>query len=237
LKLSKRFDEALLYASRTHARQQRKGTRIPYLAHLLGAANLALSFGANEDEAIAALLHDTIEDQGGAAARREIRRRFGARVAAIVDGCSDTDAAPKPPWRARKEQLVARLGRAPRAVRLVCAADKLDNARALIAEYRAHGEAIWRKFNGGREGTLWYYRAVADALSARERTPLVAELDAAVAEIERLARRAARRSRGTRSRRPRTRRSDRRPPCAPRRSRRRASRAEPWRGSRARPPR
>jgi (p)ppGpp synthase/HD superfamily hydrolase len=197
LKLTERFEAALLYASRTHAGQQRRGSGIPYLAHLLGAANLAITFGADEDEAIAALLHDAIEDQGVSPA--ELAQRFGARVARIVRGCSDTEQTPKPPWRERKERFVAHLAKAPRSVRLVCAADKLDNARALAAEYRTHGDAIWSKFNGGREGTLWYYRAVADALRAREQTPLVAELAVAVAELERLARRPTRRSRPTRS--------------------------------------
>jgi (p)ppGpp synthase/HD superfamily hydrolase len=185
LKLTGRFDEALLYASRTHAGQLRKNTRIPYLAHLLGTANIAITFGADEDEAIAALLHDAIEDQG--IAHAELAERFGTRVANIVRGCSDSEQREKPPWRERKERFVARLARAPRSVRLVCAADKLDNARALLAEHRAHGERIWRRFNGGREGTLWYYRAVADALRAREQTPLVAEFDAVVGELERLA--------------------------------------------------
>jgi (p)ppGpp synthase/HD superfamily hydrolase len=195
LKLTERFEEALLYASRVHANQKRRGTRIPYLAHLLGAANIAITFGADENEAIAALLHDAIEDQQ--VPHAELVERFGSRVANIVRGCSDSEALPKPPWRERKERYVARLGRASRSARLVCAADKLDNARALLADYRAHGDKIWRKFNGGREGTLWYYRAVASALRAREETPLVAELDAVVAELERLASRAAPRSRGS----------------------------------------
>jgi (p)ppGpp synthase/HD superfamily hydrolase len=195
LKLTERFEEALLYASRVHANQKRRGTRIPYLAHLLGAANIAITFGADENEAIAALLHDAIEDQQ--VPHAELAERFGSRVANIVRGCSDSEALPKPPWRERKERFVAGLGRASRSARLVCAADKLDNARALLADYRAHGDKIWRKFNGGREGTLWYYRAVANALRAREETPLVAELDAVVAELERLASRAAPRSRGS----------------------------------------
>jgi (p)ppGpp synthase/HD superfamily hydrolase len=185
LKLSKRFDEALLYASRVHAKQRRKGTRVPYLAHLLGIANIAMAFGASEDEAIAALLHDAIEDQQ--VPHAELAARFGTRVANIVRACSEAETRPKAPWRERKERFLARLARASRSVRLVCAADKLDNARALLADYRAHGEQIWSRFNGGRDGTLWYYRAVVDALRARERTPLVDELDHVVTEIERLA--------------------------------------------------
>ena len=187
MKLTARFDDALLYASRTHAGQRRKDKRVPYLAHLLGAANIVMTFGASEDEAIAALLHDAIEDQG--IAHAELAARFGTRVANIVRGCSDCEEREKPPWRERKERFVGRLAKASRSVRLVCAADKLDNARALLAEYRAHGDAIWKKFNGGRDGTLWYYRTVVDSLRAREHTPLVAELDATISELERLARR------------------------------------------------
>src|SRR5262245_5807386 len=110
--LSQRFDEALVYAARVHAAQKRKGTEIPYLSHLLAVAALALEHGASEDEAIAALLHDAVEDQGGAARRADIRWRFGDAVAAIVDGCSDADVEPKPPWRERKERYLAHLARA-----------------------------------------------------------------------------------------------------------------------------
>ena len=123
--LSSRFSDALVYAANLHAAQTRKVSGEPYLAHLLGAAAIVLDYGGDEDEAIAALLHDAIEDQGGPAARAEILRRFGERVAAIVEGCTDTDAFPKPPWRQRKEAFLERLRTAAPSVRLVVAADKL----------------------------------------------------------------------------------------------------------------
>src|SRR5438045_2699042 len=107
IKPASRFDEALLFAAQRHQKQHRKGTRIPYVAHLLSVAALVLEDGGDEDEAIAALLHDAVEDQGGAEMRSEVAERFGERVATIVDGCTDTDVTPKPPWRARKVAYIA----------------------------------------------------------------------------------------------------------------------------------
>ena len=185
--LTHRFEEALLYATRLHADQTRKGSAIPYISHLMAVAALTLEYGGGEDEAIAALLHDAIEDQGGAAARAEILRRFGARITEIVDGCTDTDESPKPPWRARKQKYIAHLRAASRSVRLVSACDKLHNARSLAKDYRHCGESLWTRFSGGREGTLWYYRAIVKALRSVEITPLVEELDRAVTELETLA--------------------------------------------------
>ena len=185
--LSPRFEEALLYAARLHATQLRKGGSIPYVAHLLGVASIALQYGANEEEAIAALLHDAIEDQGGAATREEIRRRFGDKVVEIVDGCTDADSFPKPPWKQRKETYVAHIRNAPASVRLVSACDKLQNARAILADYRALGDTLWRRFSGGKDGTLWYYRALIQAFREAGTNPLIEELDRVVTEIERLA--------------------------------------------------
>jgi (p)ppGpp synthase/HD superfamily hydrolase len=187
LKLSTRFEEALAYAAHLHAGQLRKGTKIPYVAHLLSVASIALRHGANEDEAIAALLHDAVEDQGGPATRQEIRRRFGESVARIVDGCTDTDVTPKPPWKPRKEAYIAHVRSAPPSVRLVSAADKLDNARAILADYRQVGEDVWKRFTGGKTGTLWYYRAIVQAFRQNGSSRLIDELDQVVSEIERLA--------------------------------------------------
>lgn len=184
--LSQRFTAALTYATELHAQQVRKGSGIPYIAHLLGVASIALEYGANEDEAIAALLHDAIEDQGGAATREEIRRRFGDNVTAIVDGCSDTDTTPKPPWRQRKEAYIAHLPTASPSVLLVSAADKLYNARSLLKDYRMLNESLWQCFQGGKEGTLWYYRAVVDTLKNTGRTAIVEELERVVSEVEEL---------------------------------------------------
>jgi (p)ppGpp synthase/HD superfamily hydrolase len=186
--LSVRFEEALILAVQWHADQVRKDTTIPYIAHLLGVASLVLEQGADEDEAIAALLHDAVEDQGGEVILEEIRRRFGDAVAEIVAGCTDAWTTPKPPWRERKEAYIAHLRQASASVRLVSAADKLHNARAILADYRASGEALWSRFNGGKEGTLWYYRALVETLRDVDPPPLVEELDRVVSEIERLAR-------------------------------------------------
>ncbi len=185
--LSTRFEEALIFATRLHARQVRKGTSVPYVAHLLAVASLVLEQGGDEDQTIAALLHDAAEDQGGRSTLDEIRRRFGARVAEIVEGCTDSFTFLKPPWRKRKEAYLAHLPQASAAVRLVSAADKLHNARTILADYRQLGEAVWRRFNGGREGTLWYYRTLVEAFQAGESFPLVEELDRVVSELERLA--------------------------------------------------
>jgi (p)ppGpp synthase/HD superfamily hydrolase len=184
MNLSDRFDRALQYAAAIHREQIRKGTAIPYLAHLLGVASIALEYGANEDEAIGALLHDAAEDAGGLARIEDIRRHFGDAVAAIVAGCTDSVVVPKPPWRKRKQDYIAHIPAASPSVRLVSASDKLHNARAILSDYRRHGEALWSRFNGRREGTLWYYRSLVAAFAAAEKNALVEELDRVVAEIE-----------------------------------------------------
>ncbi len=185
--LAARFEEALQYAVRLHARQLRKGTRVPYAAHLLAVAALVLEDGGSEDEAIAALLHDAVEDQGGDATRQELRRRFGDNVARIVDGCTDAEVIPKPPWLERKKRYLAHLPEAPPDVLRVSAADKLHNARALLADLRRQGHDVWAKFNGGREGTLWYYRRLIEAYRLAGPSLLAEELARVVAELERLA--------------------------------------------------
>lgn len=185
--LSSRFTEAIAYATELHADQVRKGSGVPYIAHLLGVASLVLEYGGDEDEAIAALLHDAIEDQGGAKTREAIRKSFGDRVTEIVNGCTDADdTIPKPPWRQRKEAYIARLPQESASVRLVSAADKLYNARSIVRDYRQIGEEIWQRFAGKKEGTLWYYRSVVAALRSSAPNPLVEELGQVVAELEQL---------------------------------------------------
>ncbi len=183
--LGPRFLEAVGFALECHAGQRRKLSGTPYVAHLLAVGATVLDHGAREDEAIAALLHDAIEDAGGRATRELIRERFGPRVAEIVEECSDTDQTPKPPWARRKAAFIARLPSASAAARLVIAADKLHNVRSLLADYRRLGDEVWVHFRGGREGTLGYYRAVCDALQQAGGGPLVAELQRAVAELDR----------------------------------------------------
>jgi (p)ppGpp synthase/HD superfamily hydrolase len=180
----KNFESALKYASRLHAKQTRKGSNAPYISHLLAVAAIALEHGATEKEAIAALLHDAVEDQGGQATLDEIRRRYGKRVARIVDAVSDTDETPKPPWRERKEAYVERLPSEPYSVRLVVAADKLHNVRDLLSSYRVQGDDLRTHFKGGRDRTLWFYRAVVDALVAAAK-PEENQLRAITEEIDR----------------------------------------------------
>ncbi len=186
-KLSARFTDALAYATELHARQRRKGTDIPYIAHLLGVTALVLEDGGDEDEAIAALLHDAVEDQGGLPTLAAIRERFGDRVAEIVLGCTDAHTHPKPPWYARKERYIAHVRHASPAVRRVSLADKLHNVRAILHDQRQIGDAVFARFAGGKRGTLWYYRALAEVFTETHSGPNAAELDRAVTEMERLA--------------------------------------------------
>ncbi|MGC9527535.1 MAG: HD domain-containing protein [Limnospira sp.] len=186
MRLSDRFTEALTYATELHADQIRKGSGVPYVSHLLGVASLALEYGADEDEAIAALLHDAIEDQGGAPTGEEIRKRFGDRVLEIVEGCTDSHTTPKPPWRERKEAYIAHIPTASDSVRLVSACDKLYNARTILKDYRQIGEQLWERFTGRRDGTLWYYRSLVEAFRQARSTPVVEELERVVSELERL---------------------------------------------------
>ena len=185
--MTSRFEQALVFAAQLHKDQRRKGSGVPYISHLLAVTALVIEHGGDEDEAIAALLHDAIEDQGGSKAREEIRRRFGDRVTGIVDACTDSQTIPKPPWKERKRAYIAHLAEASAPARLVSAADKLHNARSILNDYRSLGEEVWQRFQGRKAGTLWYYRSVLDALSQAGRTPLVEELDRVVSQLEQLA--------------------------------------------------
>jgi (p)ppGpp synthase/HD superfamily hydrolase len=176
------FERALGFVSKLHAEQTRKQTDIPYISHLIAVAGLVLENGGGRDEAIAGLLHDSIEDcgteyPGGVdELRNEIEARFGTGVRHIVDGCTDADTKPKPPWRERKERYIAHLESAPDRVRLVSCADKLHNARAIVADLRVMGDALFNRFNGGRDGTLWYYDTLAQIFERRGPQHLAMEL-------------------------------------------------------------
>jgi (p)ppGpp synthase/HD superfamily hydrolase len=185
--LSERFEKALVYAAVVHAGQTRKGTGIPYIGHLIGVTGIALEYGANEDEAIGALLHDAAEDAGGAGRIEDIRVRFGENVAKIVQGCTDSVITPKPPWRERKEKYIAHIKHADASTILVSAADKLHNTRAILRDLRKEGDAVWSRFRGGKEGSLWYYRALVSAFRPHGDSDLIDELDRVVSEIEKLA--------------------------------------------------
>lgn len=185
MNLTDRFSDAVVVALHLHRGQVRKTSTVPYVSHLLRVAGIVLEHGADEVTAIAAVLHDAVEDQGVARTAEQIRRRFGERVASVVLECSDTDQTPKPPWRKRKEDYLAHLASASPAARLIAAADKLDNTRSLLTDYRRMGEAVWQHFRGGRDGTLWYLRSVCDILQKVDPGALVDQLDRAVRELER----------------------------------------------------
>ncbi len=187
MQLSERFIDALDYAARLHARQERKGSGVPYVAHLLAVASLVLDYGGDEDQAIAGLLHDVVEDQGGKKMFAEITSRYGQDVADMVKACTDAQTVPKPAWRKRKQRAVAAVAKTSPAALLVESADKLHNARSVLADYRVVGDDLWKRFKGGREGTLWYYRAMADAMMEVFDSPIARELERVVGEIEGLA--------------------------------------------------
>src|SRR5271166_5836391 len=185
--LGRRLQDAFRYAAEKHAGQTRKQTAFPYLSHLMAVASLVLEAGGDEDMAIAALLHDVVEDCGGLPRLREIRKQFGPRVAKIVEGCTDSFGEPKPEWIERKKEYLAEVKHADRDTRLVSASDKLHNVRTILTDYRQDGEAIWVRFNGKKEGTLWYYRALSDEYQRRSPNRITRELAIAVAELERAA--------------------------------------------------
>jgi GTP pyrophosphokinase len=165
--LGPRVAEAVAFAIQKHGSQVRKGTTTPYLTHLLAVASLVGESGGSEAEVIAGLLHDAVEDAGGAPVLEEIRARFGSEVAAIVSSCTDDDSVgEKAPWLERKRAYLAHLVAAPIPVLRVVCADKLHNVQAIAKELRNHGVAVFERFRGDREGTLWYYRSIARLFGA-----------------------------------------------------------------------
>jgi len=186
IKLGPRFQRAFQFAAQMHSGQTRKASTIPYIAHLMGVASLVLEAGGDEDLAIAGLLHDVVEDCGGVPMLKEVRRRFGKRVAEVVDGCTDAYEVPKPPWRERKESYIRRLKKESADTRLVSAADKLNNVCSILSDYRAIGESVWSRFNGQRDGTLWYYQTLRDEFLRRNKNRITRDFDLAVRELESL---------------------------------------------------
>jgi GTP pyrophosphokinase len=177
------------FALNAHAGQVRKGTRIPYAAHLLAVAGIVLDYGGNNDEATAALLHDCLEDCG--VSQKRIQKLFGMNVTEIVVACSDSmerDPSQKPPWRIRKERYLDHLKTASGSVLLVSAADKLHNARSILKDFRRHGEDVWKRFRATKSDTFWYYDSVVKTLRTRGRhRELVEELARTIAELRKLA--------------------------------------------------
>ena len=185
--LANRFEDALAYAAELHTEQTRKGSGVPYISHLMAVTALVLEDGGSEDEAIAALLHDAVEDQGGKPTLQEIRTRFGEAVADIVLACSDAFTHPKPPWRERKKAHIEHMRQATPEARRVILADKLHNARSLLRDLRMEGNKTWKKFAGSQSGTLWYYRAALKALDDGKGSYLAEELERVLAQIGKLA--------------------------------------------------
>ena len=183
--LGPRLQRAFRYAAEKHAGQTRKQSAVPYLSHLMAVASLVLEAGGDEDMAIAALLHDVVEDCGGMPRLREVRKQFGLRVAEMVEGCTDSFGEPKPEWLERKKDYLREVKHAAVNTRLVSASDKLHNVRTILADYRQYGEAIWARFTGKKEGTLWYYRALSNEYERRSPNRITRELELAVAELER----------------------------------------------------
>src|SRR3977135_4044833 len=184
-KLGLALQRAFRYAAEKHAGQTRKQSAVPYLSHLMAVASLVLEAGGDEDMAIAALLHDVVEDCGGMPRLREVRKQFGSPVAKIVEGCTDSFVEPKPEWLERKKKDLREVKHADAETRLVSAADKLHNVRTILADYRRDGESVWKRFSGKREGTLWYYRALSDEYRRRNPNRITPELEIAVGELER----------------------------------------------------
>lgn len=183
--LSRNFDDAFHFAAEVHRQQTRKGTEIPYLTHLMAVSALVGEHGGDEDQMIAGLLHDTMEDQG--ITRQQIEQRFDRRVADIVEACTDSTEQPKPPWRERKARYIEHLRTATPDIKLVSAADKLHNARSILSDLRVHGPALWSRFTvGSAEGVLWYFRGLLEAFRQGWSHPLVDELERTIGQIEQL---------------------------------------------------
>lgn len=178
--LTDRLAEAFTYAERLHRNQTRKGNDIPYVAHLMAVCATVLEWGGDEDVAIAALLHDAVEDQGGLDTLAETEVRFGHRVAAIVAACSDSvtaDKSQKAPWQDRKEATILKLRSADRDVALVTAADKLHNLTSLVRDVEREGPETMRRFNAPADKIIWYHAAVAEALAPHRAVAPIAEME------------------------------------------------------------
>ncbi len=191
--LTNRFENALVYCVQLHRNQQRKGKPIPYIAHLLSVSALVLEDGGNEDEAIAALLHDALEDQPDKTSREEIARRFGEQVVLLVNSCTDTPltyrGGVKPPWKQRKEAYLSHLRSGANGALRVSLADKVHNGRELVADYRREGDKIWSHFHAGKDEQLWLYQSLVQAFKqGGARGALYESFEQIVSELEQLCR-------------------------------------------------
>ncbi len=184
--LSDRFEQALIYATRLHSNQVRKGSNVPYISHLLGVTALVLEDGGSEEEAIAALLHDAIEDRGGDKIRQEIKAKFGELVAEIVEDCTESDTDPKPAWKERKLATIKKLREVSPQAKRVILADKLHNARSILGDWYRIGDAIWERFKTGKAGTLWYFRSIVEVDRELGSSYLGEELTRVIAALEKI---------------------------------------------------
>lgn len=184
--LTTRFETALGFAFQLHKNQYRKKSPIPYISHLLAVTAIVLENGGSENQAIAALLHDAVEDQGGYDTLQKIEKLFGSEVAEIVEGCTDAFTEPKPAWKGRKTAYLEKLKELPESILLVSLADKVHNARSLLRDLQSKEKDIWAKFNGGKEGTLWYYQSLVEKFNNSPFTDLTSELSQLVKKIIKL---------------------------------------------------
>ena len=179
--------EAFEFARLLHDGQLRKGTQTPYISHLMSVSSLVLESGGSEDEAISALLHDAVEDCGGLPVLEKIRQKFGDRIADIVNGCSEPEAKPKPPWRERKRAYIAQVASESDSVKRVACADKLHNLRSILTDYHSAGDRVWDRFHADKEGTLWFYQSMVETLrSFGDGMAVFIELEKRVADLERI---------------------------------------------------
>ena len=181
--LTQRFARAVQRARQIHDGDTRRGSEIPYLAHLLGVAALVLDDGGSEDEAIAALLHDTVEDHADRISFQDVEKEFGPAVTRIVEACTEP-RRPEGTWRAGKQGYIDHIGNAPLEARRVIMADKLDNIRSLVAGLERWGELYWSRFRSPtKDDLLWYHRALKEALSDWPQSPMHAEFNRLVAPL------------------------------------------------------
>jgi len=185
--LSANFDRALQLAHDLHRWQPRKKSDVPYIAHLLAVTAIVLENGGDEDTAIAALLHDAVEDQGGQPTLDRICHEFGERVARIVHECTDADGEPKPPWRFRKEQYLQALPHKSTEALLVSFGDKIHNCRSIACDLRRDGAVVWDRFEGRRDGTLWYYHELLEKFPREPYASLYDEFAATVCALNEVA--------------------------------------------------
>jgi (p)ppGpp synthase/HD superfamily hydrolase len=184
--LTPKFETALGFAFQLHKNQYRKQSQIPYISHLLAVTAIVLENGGSENQAIAALLHDAVEDQGGYDTLQKIEEMFGSEVAEIVEGCTDAFTDPKPEWKGRKTAYLKKLKEFPDSILLVSLADKVHNALSILRDLQSKEKDIWKRFNGGKEGTLWYYQSLVEIFNTSPYTELTSELNRVVKEIVKL---------------------------------------------------